>query len=516
MRKQNSKTTQESGHLSDSKSHQISIMMCSITNKQFKFNSHSPPKNYFKVPKRIQQQRVQFKTLICQSTAVQTQDGRVSSADIKDGSKQLIDELIDLNPPKGTRDFPPDEMRQRQWLFSHFAHVSELFGFERFDAPVLESESLFVRKAGEEIVDQLYSFEDRGGRRVALRPELTPSLARLILQKGKGLALPAKWYAVGQCWRYERMTRGRRREHYQWNMDIIGIEGMEAEAEILSAIVQFFQQVGLTSQDVGIKISSRKVLQEVLSQQGVPAENFGSVCVIVDKLDKLPKDKIVEQLRQIGLSDATIQGTLDALQIESVSDLESLLGTESQAVKDLKYLFQLSEGYGYQDWLKLDASVVRGLAYYTGTVFEAFDREGKLRAICGGGRYDQLLGTFGGEDKPCVGFGFGDAVIVELLKDKNLLPDTKNKVDDMVMAMDERLRGEACNVAATLRGSGRKVDLVLEPKKMKWAFKQAERINAKRLILIGVDEWEKGCVRVKNLETREEEDVILDQLFSQM
>ncbi|CAI0407689.1 unnamed protein product [Linum tenue] len=167
---------------------------------------------------------------------------------------------IDVNPPKGTRDFPPEEMRLRNWLFHNFKEVSRLYGFEEVDFPVLESEALFIRKAGEEIRDQLYCFEDRGNRRVALRPELTPSLARLVIQKGKSAPLPLKWFAVGQCWRYERMTKGRRREHYQWNMDIIGVPEVTAEAELISSIVTFFKRIGITASDVGFKISSRKVL----------------------------------------------------------------------------------------------------------------------------------------------------------------------------------------------------------------------------------------------------------------
>ena len=181
---------------------------------------------------------------------------------------------IDLQPPKGTRDFPPEEMRQRSWLFGHFRECAKVFGFDEFDAPVLESEELFTRKAGEEITTQLYNFSDKGDRRVALRPELTPSFARLILQQGKSLALPAKWFAIGQCWRYERMTRGRRREHYQWNMDIVGVSGVEAEAELLAAITTFFKRVGVTSADVGIKVSSRKLLQEVLTRFGIDGEIF--------------------------------------------------------------------------------------------------------------------------------------------------------------------------------------------------------------------------------------------------
>jgi histidyl-tRNA synthetase len=421
--------------------------------------------------------------------------------------------IIDVNPPRGTRDFLPEEKRLQNWLFSEFEAVSRSFGFEQIDFPVLESEELFVRKAGEEITEQLYNFEDKGGRRVTLRPELTPSLARLALQKGKGLALPAKWFAIGQCWRYERATRGRRREHYQWNMDIIGVPGVEAEAELLAAITTFFSRLGLSSDQVGIKVSSRKVLQQVLAACGVDDANFGPVCVIVDKMEKLPKEKIVEALGNVGLSSEAVDKILGALTIRDVAQLEALLGAENEAVSDLKKLFELAEAYGFADWLVFDASVVRGLAYYTGIVFEGFDRAGQLRAICGGGRYDKLLGTFGGEDQPCAGFGFGDAVIVELLKDNSLLPTLGHKVDDLIVVMDESLRTAACTAASKLRAAGRQVDLVLEGgKKMKWAFKQAERCGAARLVLFAPDEWERGQVRVKHLETREEEDVAFDSL----
>ncbi|XVE61669.1 hypothetical protein DITRI_Ditri06bG0058500 [Diplodiscus trichospermus] len=326
---------------------------------------------------------------------------------------------IDVNPPKGTRDFPPEEMRLRNWLFNHFREVSRLFGFEEVDYPVLESEALFIRKAGEEIRDQLYCFEDRGNRRVALRPELTPSLARLVIQKGKSLSLPLRWFAVGQCWRYERMTRGRRREHYQWNMDILGVPEVTAEAELLSSIVAFFKRIGITKSDVGFKVSSRKVLQEVLRCYSVPENLFGKVCVIIDKIEKIPIDEIKRDLKATGLSTEAIEELLRVLSIKSLTELEEILGGGGEAIADLKQLFSLAEKFGCSEWLQFDASVVRGLAYYTGIVFEGFDREGKLRAICGGGRYDRLLSTFGGDDVPACGFGFGDAVIVEVSKTWN-------------------------------------------------------------------------------------------------
>ena len=220
--------------------------------------------------------------------------GRVSTAttDVnlmsKSHGKSVKEQIkLDTNPPKGTRDFYPDQMRMRTWLFDQWRDVARLYGFSEYDAPVLESESLYTRKSGEDVTNQLYNFEDKGERRVALRPEMTPSLARMVMAKKGGLPLPLKWYSIPQCWRYERMTRGRRREHFQWNMDIWGVSGVEAEAELLSAMVTFFQNVGLTSDDVGIKVNSRLVVSEVLGQLGVPDDKFAETCVLIDKLDKV-------------------------------------------------------------------------------------------------------------------------------------------------------------------------------------------------------------------------------------
>ncbi|KAI9122262.1 hypothetical protein K1719_006951 [Acacia pycnantha] len=419
---------------------------------------------------------------------------------------------IDVNPPKGTRDFPPEDMRLRNWLFNNFKEVSRLYGFEEVDFPVLESEALFTRKAGEEIKDQLYCFEDRGNRRVALRPELTPSLARLVIQKGKSAPLPLKWFTVGQCWRYERMTRGRRREHYQWNMDIIGVPEVMAEAELISSIVTLFKRIGITESDVGFKVSSRKVLQEVLKCYSIPENLFGKVCIIIDKIEKIPLDEIKKELKASGVSQEAVEELLQVLSLKSLTELEERLGSTGEAVADLKQLFALAEKFGYYEWLQFDASVVRGLAYYTGIVFEGFDREGKLRAICGGGRYDRLFSTFGADDIPACGFGFGDAVIVELLKEKGLLPELGLQIENIVCALDVDLQGAAATVARILRDKGQSVDLVLENKPLKWVFKRASRISAQRLVLVGSSEWQRGMVGVKILSTGEQYEVKLDDL----
>ena len=413
---------------------------------------------------------------------------------------------------RGTRDFYPEDMRLRNWLFERFHSAAHSHGFEEYDAPVLESEELYTRKAGEEIVGQLYNFEDKGGRKVALRPEMTPSLARMVMARSGALALPIKWYSIPQCWRYERTQRGRGREHYQWNVDIWGMNGIEADAELLSILVQFFDSVGLSSEDLVIRISSRKVLEEVLGSLGLEGEIFAQTCVIVDKMDKLPEDVIEAQLSDLGLSSESISTIRSVLGITDLESLSSALSSDSEALIELQSLFSLCDSYGISDWVSFDASVVRGLAYYTGPVFEAHDRAGNLRAICGGGRYDKLIGTLGGNDLPATGFGFGDMVVMELLADKGLLPELSNGVGDVVFGMGTELRGAAMQVAAKLRSAGRTVDLVLEDKKMKWVFKHAERCGATRLVMVMPDEWAEGKVRIKDLDTGEESTVAMEDL----
>ena len=391
--------------------------------------------------------------------------------------------------------------------------MAKTYGFSEYDAPVLESEALYTRKAGEEVTQQLYNFVDKGDRPVALRPEMTPSLARMVMAKKGGLPLPLKWFSIPQCWRYERMTRGRRREHFQWNMDIWGVAGEEAEAELLSAMVTFFKNVGLSSDDVGIKVNSRLVIGEVLTDLGIPPEKFAATCVLVDKLEKVPLDSIQGELEELGLDRSVVEKLVEILTVKSVDAIKAALGDDSKAVQQLSKLLALCEAYGISDWIIFDASVVRGLAYYTGIVFEAFDRKGVLRAVAGGGRYDKLLETFGGEPTPAAGFGFGDAVIVELLKERNVLPSfDASGVDTVVFAMSSDLFPAALTVATNLRNAGQSVDLVLEDKKPKWCFKHADRIGAKYCAIVGSDEFAKGEVSIKNLMVGEQNAVKIAEL----
>jgi histidyl-tRNA synthetase len=413
---------------------------------------------------------------------------------------------------RGTRDFYPEDMRLRNWLFDNFDDAALLHGFEEYDAPVLEHEDLYTRKQGEEITQQLYNFQDKGDRKVALRPEMTPSLARMVMSRAGALPLPIKWYSIPQCWRYERTQRGRGREHYQWNVDIWGTNEISADAELISILVTFFDRVGLTEQDLVIRMSSRKVLEEVLGSLGITGDIFAQTCIIVDKMDKLPADVVSEQLASLGIEAKAIETIQSTLGIKDMDSLRSMLGEESPAVVELTSLFSALDAYGISEWIEFDASIVRGLAYYTGPVFEAHDRAGELRAICGGGRYDKLLSTLGGKDLPATGFGFGDMVIMELLAEKGLVPELTSGNDDVVISLSPELRNAAMQVASSLRATGRSVDLVLEDKRLKWAFKHAERSGAQRLVMVMPDEWKDGKVRIKDLETSEETNVDVESL----
>ena len=413
---------------------------------------------------------------------------------------------------RGTRDFYPEDMRLRNWLFDNFTNASLLHGFEEYDAPVLEYEELYTRKQGEEITQQLYSFQDKGNRKVALRPEMTPSLARMVMARAGGLPMPIKWFSIPQCWRYERTQRGRGREHYQWNVDIWGTTEISADAELISVLVTFFEGIGLTAKDIVIRVSSRKVLEEVLGSLGLEGDIFAQTCIIVDKMDKLSSDVIEDQLSDLG-HDSKVVTTIQAvLGIKDMNSLQKALKDESVAVSELNLLFDAIDSYGISEWVEFDASIVRGLAYYTGSVFEAHDRTGDFRAICGGGRYDKLLSTLGGKDLPATGFGFGDMVIMELLAEKGLIPELVSDIDDIVIPLNSDLRNAAVMVAASLRNSGRTVDLVLEDKKMKWAFKHAERIGAARLVLLAPDEWSRKMVKIKDLDTGEESEISLNDI----
>jgi len=415
-----------------------------------------------------------------------------------------------LQAPRGTRDSYPDDFRRREYLFDHFRETARRFGFEEVDAPIVEHAELFTRKAGEEVVDQLYHFVLHD-RHLALRPEMTPSIARLVIARAGGLRMPLRWFAVTQNWRYERMVRGRRREHYQWNMDVWGEPSVTAEAELIAAVFHLLDALGLPRGSVKMRINSRTLLEESL-RGGVLASRpqaFEPLCVVIDKLGKLGEAAVIDQLTKpepVGLSADEARAVVDLLGARSLDEAARYAPADSTGLADLRRLFELLDAYGVADQAVFDASVVRGLAYYTGVVFEAFDSAGELRSICGGGRYDRLSETLGGPAIPAVGFGLGDAVIGELLSDQELWPPLPRPLDDVVYAFGEDERPHAIRVATRLRGEGRRVELVLGRARLKKVLGEADRAGAERLWLLGSEEVARGVAKVRDLGSGEERD----------
>jgi len=420
-----------------------------------------------------------------------------------------------LQAPRGTRDFYPEDMRLRRWLFDRFRAVSERFGFEEVDAPIVEHAELFIRKAGEEITEQLYHFTLHD-RHLALRPEMTPSIARMVMARAGGLRLPLRWFAVTQNWRYERTTRGRKREHYQWNMDVWGEPGVAAEAELMAAIFALLDELGLGADAAGVRVSSRALLEETL-RQGVlrtRPEAFGPLCVAIDKLAKIGSEGVVELLTDpagaVRLERGAAEEVVDALGVRDLEEAARRAPDGSKAVSDLRRLFELLAAYGLSDRVVFDASIVRGLAYYTGIVFEGFDRAGRLRALCGGGRYDRLSETLGGPKLPAVGFGFGDVVAAELLAERGLTPPLPRSLDAVVVPLGEAERPAAIRLARRLRAAGRSVELVLGTPKLRRALSDADRSGAEHVYLVGPDEAARGVARRRTLSSGEEREEPLE------
>ena len=421
--------------------------------------------------------------------------------------------MIDLQPVKGTRDFFPDEMRLRNWLFEVWRNVSEQAGFEEYDTCVLEHEELYVRKTGDEISKQLYSFEDKGGRRLSLRPEMTPSLARLVLQQEKSLSFPIKWFSMPQCFRYERMTKGRRREHFQWNADIIGQHEVVAEAEILMLLISACESMGLSTNDFRVFINDRRILNAILSQINVPQVLHSEVMVIMDKRDKIPPEALSKMLEAMRMTTKQVGQLNEYL---SKSDLEELRENlkNTEGIEELQHLMKLMETAGYKNYLQFDISIVRGLSYYTGAVFEVNSPEKQHRAICGGGRYDSLLSTYGGETVPAVGFGFGDVVVLDVLKELKRFPELPRKLDYTIIPFANEQIGTALKIAPELRLHGSTVDCNFSMKKIKKMMQQAHESGAAKAILLFPDELSDDKVVIRDMQLHEQKPVRITDLFS--
>jgi histidyl-tRNA synthetase len=420
-----------------------------------------------------------------------------------------MSEPLSFEPPRGMRDFYPEDMVWRNRVFDAWRQASVSFGFQPYDACVVENLALLQRKSGEEVSEQIYHFEDKSGRKLALRPEMTPTLARMIAAKQGQLAFPVKWFTVAQCFRYERMTRGRKREHYQWNMDVIGEESVSAEAELLAAVALALQNMGMPATGYRIHVNNRALLSELLAASGIEANHHAAVFLALDKRGKIEDTEIRDLLIKEGLDEAAIAKTFDLLSVQTLEQAAARATPDSPAVKDLRDLFDLATIYGIVDRLVFDISVIRGLSYYTGIVFEAFDTERKFRAIFGGGRYDSLLTAIGGQPTPAVGLGFGDVVVVEVLKELLGEAAATEKRGVIIGYMFPEQREIATALARRLREAGEAVELMLAKQKPKQFFARASASSAADAIFIGPDDVTNGRAKRKNLSTREEIEITL-------
>lgn len=361
----------------------------------------------------------------------------------------------------GFRDFYPKELAEREHIFRVWHDVARRFGFEQYDGPPLEPLELYTRKSGEEIVGQLYHFTDKGGREVALRPEMTPTFARMVSARANALRKPVRWYSLPQLFRYERQQKGRLREHYQLNVDIVGDADVGADAELLAVAIEIMRVCGLGVDDVVARVSDRRLLNALLGAWDVPEPAWPAAYAAIDKLEREPRERLVERLAEAGLAPADATRILEAV---SASDLDALRGSHgnlpavADALDRMEQYLGLMAAHGLREWVRFDLSIVRGLAYYTGVVFELFDRKGEFRAICGGGRYDALLRDLGDVDLPALGFGMGDVVLGELLRARGLMPAARTGSDFYVAAEYPVTDADVIGVATALRRTGASVE----------------------------------------------------------
>jgi histidyl-tRNA synthetase len=419
----------------------------------------------------------------------------------------------------GFRDFYPEDLAIRSHIFSVWRDVARRYGFQEYDGPPLEPLDLYVEKSGPEIVQQLYNFTDKGEREVALRPEMTPTLARMAGARAGGLRKPIKWFSIPQLFRYERQQRGRLREHFQLNLDILGEDDVSADAELIAAAIDILRGYGLTEADVVARISDRRLLRALLLHAGVPEARLILVYNIVDKLERVPADVIAKRL--VDEAELSAEQADAVVAIFAHRDFDAVRAAYGQTEGVAPEIERMAEYFGHLramglgGFVRFDLSIVRGLAYYTGIVFELFDARGELRAICGGGRYDNLLKQVAGVDLPALGFGMGDVVLRELLSDRGLLPSTAPTVDYYLVAVTPDERDALLSLAHALRDAGWSVEYGLKHQGVGKQFKNASALGARRVVTLGPDEVAAGIAPVKDMETGEEQRVALEALVTE-
>ncbi|MCL5098433.1 MAG: ATP phosphoribosyltransferase regulatory subunit [Candidatus Omnitrophica bacterium] len=398
----------------------------------------------------------------------------------------------------GFRDFYPEPLPHsdvwsadvRNYLFDKWRNTARAFGFREYDGPPLEPLDLYTLKSGEEIVGQLYNFIDKGNRAVALRPEMTPTLARLVGAHERHYKKPVKWFSIPQLFRYERQQKGRLREHFQFNADLLGETDPAADAELIALLISLLQACGLTPSDFVIRLSSRNAWHDYFARSSADPAREYEFYQVIDKLERATPDESEAKLAALGLSLDAVRHFIEA----------------GQPTPELSTIIQDLSARGLAEFVKIDYNVIRGLAYYTGPVFEAFDRQGQFRAIAGGGRYDHLVGliTGGKVQLPAAGFGLGDVVLTEIITQRRLLPKLEARLDAFCLIEDESIRRDSLRLIHELRQAGCAVDFPLAPLKSDKQFKRALDSHAAYTLRLERSTHGEISVRIKNLRTREE------------
>ena len=403
-----------------------------------------------------------------------------------------------INPIKGTRDYYPEDMAVRTLLYQTAREVSESFGYQEIDGPFLESIDLYAAKSGEELVkDQSFVFEDRGGDLITLRPELTPSLARMVAQRQKQLVYPMRWWSWGPFWRYERPQKGRSREFFQWNIDLIGVDSPEADAELIALAASFLRETGLTPNQVQVLVNNRRLMDTELLALDIPAEKRLQVFRLIDRRDKMSPVNWDAYAVEVGLTSRQLYGLKSMLVDEGLWHKSS----------ELERTFQVIEALGVGDYVRFAPHVIRGLDYYTGTVFEVWDLDGEFRSILGGGRYESLVEAVGGDPLPAVGFAMGGSVISLVLKKYDCLPADEAIINAPVLmtVFSQELLPASFKLATELRSSGFNVVCYPIAAKLGSQFKFGDRMGMRVALILGPDELSQNHVAVKDLLSGEQQ-----------
>ena len=410
---------------------------------------------------------------------------------------------------KGTRDFYPEEMAIRSWLYRVIQKVSDSFGYQEYDGPFLERIDLYAAKSGEELVkEQSFVFQDRGGDDIALRPELTPTLARMVAQKQNALTFPLRWWSFGPFWRYERPQKGRTREFFQWNIDLIGAEIPEADAELVAVCAKFFEVVGLGPEQVNILVNDRELIDRLLAELAISADMKRVVFRLIDRREKMSAAAWeTYALEELGLTPVQFRGIQNILQ-------DADLWKQSP---NLVRFFKALEAMGVREYVRFDAQIIRGLDYYTGIVFEAKDQDKEGRSILGGGHYGNLVGDVGGSPLPGVGFAMGDVMATLVLEKYGCLPELAiSPAPVMVTIFDEERLSGALALAAEIRAGGLNVFTYPDPIKLQKQLKYADRMGARLVVILGPDEEANQQVTIKDLKNRAQETVSRNMMISKL